>query len=800
MGTLWQDLKYGLRMMFKSPSITLIAVVALALGIGANSAIFSVVNALVLRPLPYADPDRLVMVSVGGHEASAADFLDWKAQSRTLENLSAMSYWDANLGSVAVPERLQGFLVSADLFPMLGVRPAMGRTFLPEEAQPGRDGVVVLSYGLWQRVFGSDPSLLGKTLTINGRTRTVVGIMPHGFQFYDKAEAWAPLRLDPNDSSVGARRAHYLIAAARLKDGVTIQQAQADMNSINRRLGEQYPETNGSRPVKLVSVHEYAVGPVRPALLTLLGMVGFVLLIACANVANLLLARGASRQREVAVRVALGARRFRIIRQLLTESALLALCGGGLGLLLALWGVELLMNSIPPGWINSIPLTDGVGIDARILVFTLLVSLLTGIVFGLAPAWQISKPDLNSVLKDGGRSGGESGLRQRRLRSLLVVVEVALSLTLLIGAGLMIRSFVRLMKVPTGLNADHVLTMQLALPALKYVEDEQVTAFYSQALERIASVPGVEAVGATTTLPLSGSDQTTKVLVNGQPAAEAHEVSERDISPDYFRVLGIPLMLGRAFSARDTKDAPGVVIINETMARRLFGSAEAAVGQHLTDEDGKDAREIVGLVADVRHSGLDAELRSEMFMPYTQDSSRSMTLVVRTASDPSGFTPAVRRQLLAVDKDQPIYHVRTMTQVIADSVSQRRLTMLLFGIFASLALVLATIGVYGVMSYSVTQRAHEIGIRLALGAQPRDVFRLVIGQGMALTLGGIVLGLIAAFALTRVMASLLYGVKATDPVTFAGIPLLLAAVALVACYIPARRATKVDPMLALRYE
>ncbi|HEX8685703.1 MAG TPA: ABC transporter permease, partial [Pyrinomonadaceae bacterium] len=540
--------------MLKNPGFTLAAVVALALGVGANTAIFSVVNALVLRPLPYAEPNRLVMVSVGGHEASPADFFDWRAQSRTLDGLSALSYWNANLGGVEAPERIQGFLVTADLFPMLGVRPLMGRTFTPEEMQTGHDGVVVLSHEVWRRVLGSDPSVLGKTLTINARPRTVVGVMPPGFQFYDKAEAWAPLALDPHDASVGARRAHYLVAAARLKPGVTIQQAQAEMNAINRRLGEQYPETDANRPVKLVSVHEYLVGPVRPALLALVGMVGFVLLIACANVANLLLARNAARQREFALRAALGAGRLRIVRQLLTESALLAVIGGGLGLLVALWGVGLLVARIPPGWVSGIPLSEGVRIDARVLVFTLVVSLVTGLVFGLAPALHVSKPDLNGALKEGGRTGGAGGRRQRRLRGLLVVAEVALSLTLLIGAGLMARSFVELMRVPSGFNAENVLTMKLALPGLKYTKDEQVAGFYARALESIAAVPGVEAAGATTTLPLGGGDQQTEVLVAGRPAPAAGqrpEVSFRDISPDYFRALGIPLLRGRAFTARD---------------------------------------------------------------------------------------------------------------------------------------------------------------------------------------------------------------------------------------------------------
>ncbi|HEX8290318.1 MAG TPA: ABC transporter permease [Pyrinomonadaceae bacterium] len=800
---LWQDIRYGARMLMKKPGFTFVAVLTLGLGVGANTAIFSVVNALVLRPLPYAEPDRLVMVSAGGREASPADFFDWQAQSRTLDDLSALSYWNANLGGVEAPERIQGFLVTAGLFPMLGVRPMMGRTFTPEEMRKENDGVVVLSYEVWRRVLGSDRSVLGKTLTINARQRTVVGVMPPGFQFYDKAEAWAPLALDPHDASVGARRAHYLIAAARLKPGVTIQQAQAEMNAINRRLGEQYPETDANRPVKLVSVHEYLVGPVRPALLALVGMVGFVLLIACANVANLLLARNAARQREFALRVALGAGRLRIVRQLLTESALLAVTGGGLGLLVALWGVELLVARIPPGWVSGIPLSEGVRVDARVLTFTLVVSLVTGLVFGLAPALQVSQPDLNGVLKEGGRAGGAGGRRQRRLRGLLVVAEVALSLTLLIGAGLMVRSFVELMRVPSGFNAANVLTMKLALPGLKYTKDEQVAGFYAQALESIAAVPGVEAVGATTTLPLGGGDQTTEVLVAGRPAPAAGqrpEVSFRDISPDYFRALGIPLLRGRTFTERDDGGSPGVAVLNETMARRLFGAPEAALGQRLTDADGKNEREVVGLVGDVRHAGLDAEPKAEMYVPFTQEASNSMTLVVRTASDPASFAPAMRARLLAIDKDEPAYDVRTMERVVAESVSQRRLTMLLFGLFAALALALATIGIYGVMSYTVSQRAHEIGVRVALGAQRRDVLRLVIADGMALTLGGVVLGLAAAFALTRLLASLLYGVKATDPATYAAISLLLATVALLACYLPARRATKMDPLTTLRAE
>ncbi len=800
MKTVLQDLRYGVRMLWKNPGFTAVAVVALALGVAANTTIFSVVNTLVLRPLPYQNSDQLVMLAGSGNEASPADFFDWKSQNKVFERVAAIGFWDANLGAIERPERLQGFRVSADLFPMLGVQPAMGRAFLPEEEQPGKDAVVIVSHGLWQRVFNSDPNLIGKTLTVNGRNRMVVGIMPPSFQFYRNADAWSPLVFDAEGARV--RLSHYLIVAGRLKPDVTLAQAQAEMTTIARRLEQQYPETNSGRTVKLVGMHENLVGSIRPALLVLLGAVGFVLLIACANVANLLLARSAARQKEVAVRVALGAGRFRIIRQLLTESALLAGLGGTIGLLLALWGVELLVANIPQTIVAGVPLMKDIGIDTTALGFTLIVTVLTGIVFGLAPALQISKPDLNEVLKEGGRSG--TGSRQSsRLRSLLVVSEIALSLVLLIGAGLMIRSFVELMNVPPGFNSENILTMQIALPTAKYGDNQKVAAFYTQTVERIKSLPGVVSVGATSNLPFGGSDQTTGIIVEGRPApppGQEPEVSYRAISPDYFHTMGIAMLKGRSFTEQDKSDAPGAVIINETMARRLFGADEEAVGKRLRNNEDATVREIVGMVRDVRHAGLSAELKSEMFGPHQQDPLRSMTLVIRTASDPASFAPAVRRELQAIDPDQPVYNVRSMEQVISESVYLSRFSMFLLAIFAALAVVLAAVGIYGVMAYAVAQRTHELGIRMALGAQSRDIFNLVVGQGMLLTLAGIGIGLVAAFALTRAMASLLYGVSATDLVTFAGVSLLLSLIALLACYIPARRAMRVDPMTALRYE
>ena len=807
METLLKDIRYGFRMILKSPGFTIVAVLALALGIGANSAIFSVVNAVLLRALPFENQEQLVHVwgthvkrGTDRNPASYPDFADFRDQNQVFAHIAAYTQSVVILTGVDAPEQLSGAFATGDLFAVLGARPALGRTFTPEDEQPTSARVAVISYGLWQRRFAADPKLIGQQITLDGVSRTVIGIMPPDFAFpleAKKTEYWLPM--NPTTAINKERGAHYLSVIARLKPNVSLQQAQAEMNTIASRLEQQYPDRNTGRGVSLISMYENVVGEIRTTLLILLGAVGFVLLIACANVANLLLARAASRQKEIAIRTALGANRWRIVRQLLTESILLSVMGGGLGLLLALWGLDLLVAVMP----SDLPRMKEIGLDGRVLSFTLLISVLTGIIFGLAPALQASRTELNESLKEGGRSSTE-GIRRNRVRSLLVVSQVALSLVLLIGAGLLIRSFKQLRDVNPGLDPHRVLTAVVALPDAKYHEDPQIVSFFQQALQRAAALPGIEAVGAVSPLPLSGEMAQNLLTIEGRPPAapgERNVTNSRVVSADYFRAMGIPLIKGRYLSEQDTKDAPRVVVVNETVARKYF-PGEEAIGKRIdvTIADNNLA-EIVGVVGDVKHHTLDKEAGSECYFSYQQIPSPYMTLVARSKSDnPSSLAPGLRQAVEQVDKDQPLSDIRTMEQLLADSLANRRFNMLLLGIFAAVALLLAAVGIFGVMNYSVTQRTHEIGIRMALGAQSADVLRMVVGQGMMLTFIGVVIGLIAAFALTRLMASLLYGVTATDPWTFAAVALVLSAVALLASFIPARRATKVDPMVALRYE
>jgi putative ABC transport system permease protein len=797
-------------MLGKSPGFTAMAVLALALGIGANSAIFSVVNTVLLRPLPYKDPDRLVMVwyhvpqkGLKQFSASPLDFIDWRDQSQVFEQMAAFDSLSFNLTGKEEPERIEGARVSASLFPLLGVKAALGRTFLAEEEQPGHERVVILSHGLWQRRFGADPGFIGQTLTLNGSSYTVVGILPASFKFPDKEELWTPLAFNPEQLIESARGGRSLLVIGRLKPAVTLRQGQTEMSTIARRLEQRYPVTNTGWGIHLVPLHEQEVEEYRLALLILLGVVGFVLLIACANVANLLLARAATRQKEIAIRTALGATRRHVIRQLLTESLLLAGLGGALGLLLALWGIDLLVAVCPA----DMPRVQEVRLDGHVLGFTLLVSLLAGVIFGLAPAFQASQPDLNQSLKEGGwKSRALPG--RHRIRNLLVVGEVALALVLLIGAGLMIKSFLRVRSVHLGFNPEHVLTMQIALPPSQYAAGHPVSAFYRQLLARIEELPGVQSVGAVTVLPLSGDVSATSFTIEGRPPLPTGEfllANYRAISPHYFRTMGIPLLQGRDVAERDGEAAPTVVVINQTMAQR-FWPGEQPLGKRLRlkVKGQQISCEIVGVVGDVKYAELNAKATPEIYWPYAQNLrpgyTSNMTLVVRTASDPVSMAAAVRSQVQAVDRNQPVFNIKTMEQYVVQAVASWRGATLLLSLFAALALVLAAVGIYSVMSYSVTQRTHEIGVRMALGAEPRDVLRLVVGQGMMLTLIGVIAGLAAAFALTRVMSEMLYGVSPTDPTTFAAIALLLAAVALMASYIPARRATKVDPMVALRYE
>ncbi|HEX8144666.1 MAG TPA: ABC transporter permease, partial [Pyrinomonadaceae bacterium] len=762
MGNLLQDMRYGVRMMLKRPGFTVVALLALALGIGANSAIFSVVNAVLLRPLPFEGQERLITIetksentgSIGG-VLSYANFADLRDQSRTLEYAAAYSHSAAFLTVGDDPERLRGVVVSADIFPMLGVKPVMGRTYTREEDQKGARKVVVLSYGLWQRRFGSDPKIVGQEIPLGTKPALVLGIMPKGFKFPVEAEAiefWQPLVPNLSDTDIARRDAQWLSVVARRKPGTTEQEAQAEISTIARRLQSQYPATNTGIGFSITPLHEKLVGDLRMALFVLLAAVGCVLLIACANVANLLLARAAARQREISIRTAMGASRWRIVRQLLTESLLLSVMGGGLGLLLGWWGVDLLMSAIP----TDIPLAGEVSLDWRVLAFTAALSVLTGILFGLAPALQSSKLDLTESLKEGGRGSTEG--RGGRLRNALVITEIAVSLVLLVGAGLLGQSFLRLMDVSPGFNPQGVLTTDVVFVNKKYTEDERKVATLDEILRGAASLPGVQAVGAVDPLPLGGNFIAYSFNIEGRAPfnpGEGPSADRRSITPDYFRAMAIPLIKGRAFDARDVKDAPPVVVINETFARRFFTDVDP-IGKRLIFDDVPDAppREIVGVVGDVRHAGLDVEAGPEFYLPYAQETGLRATLVVRTnTADPSSLITPLRGMIRQIDKDIPVFNVRTMDQLLSESVARRRFNMMLLGTFAFVALFLAAIGIYGVMSYSVTQRTHEIGIRIALGAQTRDVLRMVIRQGMTLVLIGVGIGLLAAFSLTRIMAS-----------------------------------------------
>jgi predicted permease len=801
-----KDIRYGIRGLLKRPGFTLIAVITLALGIGVNSTIFSAINALLLKPLPFPDLDRVIAIwdqvpsrGVVHNEVAMANYLDWRAQNQSFEQLALYRWWSANLTGIEPPERIQGFLVTANFLDAVGIKPVMGRNFSEEENQPGKDRVAIITHSLWQRRFGGDPNIVNKTITLNSITRTVIGVMPERFNFPKGSEVYAPLPLTPE--LVRSRGSHSYYVIGRLKPGAGLRSAQADIDTITARLEKQYPETNTGLGASVYPIVKDTVRLYDTALWIMMGAVGFVLLIACANVANLMLARASSRQKEIALRAALGASRWRIIRQLLTESVIVALMGGALGVLVGFWGIDALRAANPgdaarfaPGWYQ-------LGINTPVLLFTLGLSFLSGLVFGLAPALQLSKPNLNNALKEGGwqATGGS-----HRLRSSLVVFEVALSLMLLIGAGLLTRSFLALLKTSPGFNPDNVLTMNLVLPGAKYKEEPQRASFYRELAQRVQALPGVEAAAVVNYLPLGGANSSDDYLVEG--AAEAAPGQENDgryrvCSPDYFATMGIPIIKGRGFTEQDKAGAPPVVIVNETLARKHWPGADA-IGKRIRFYGPLDKApwmEIVGIVRDVKHE-LNLPVTPEYYLPHAQDSWNAMVLVARTKVEPGSLASSMRQQVWAIDKDQPVFDVRTMQEVRSLSVTLYTFSSVMLGIFAGVALLLAAIGIYGVMAFNVTQRTHEIGIRMALGARAPDVVKLIVKHGMMLALIGVVIGVAGALALTRFMEKLLVGVQPTDLLTFSTLSFCLLLAALLACYIPARRATKVDPLVALRYE
>ena len=804
METLLQDTRYAIRTMLKSPGFTVVAVLALGLGIGANTAIFSVVNAVLLRPLPYKDPDRLVHVHrmqppIQRAPISRPDYFEWENQQEVFEGMAAFFYRTYNLTAVDQAERLTGSRVTGSFFPLFGVTPSTGRFLDASDDKAGGARVAVIGYGLWQRRFGGDPDIVGRTITLNGDEYAVIGVAPASFQFPRGIELWTPAFLAEEKTNRGS---NYLKVIARLKDGVTPAKANSQMNQIAAALAEKYPANDTNLTVAIAPLLEEQVGSIRPVLLILLGAVAFVLLIACANVANLLLARATARQREFAIRTALGAGRWRIVHQLLTESVLLALAGGALGIVLSVWGIHLLVSAAP----SSIPRVKEVSLDKWVLAFTFLMSLLTGIVFGLVPSLQVSRTDLNETLKEGGRGTAGTNPHRAFLRRALVVAEIAMSLVLLVSAGLLIESIKRLTQVSPGFDPHNVLAVDVSFPrkASSAKDEDQVAArFLVDAEQRVASLPGVQSVGTINDLPVTGRGSVNGDFdVEGRPATnpgEAPVAEFRTVTPDYFRAIGLPLLKGRSLTERDTKDAPPTVLINRALAERIFAD-EDPIGKRLVALDGKP-HEIVGIVGDARQWGLDRPADPEIYFPFAQiNISSEATLVVRAAGDPAGLTDAVRRAVREVNGDAPVFRVKTMMEVVAGSTAQQRFNMVLMTVFAGVALVMAAIGMYGVISYSVTQRTHEIGVRMALGASTGAVVKLVVGQGMILASAGVAIGLGASFALTRLMSSLLFGVSPTDPLTFTVISLILVGVALVACFVPARRATRIDPMIALRYE
>ncbi|MCI0487985.1 MAG: ABC transporter permease [Blastocatellia bacterium] len=806
MQTFLQDLVYGGRMLLRNPGFTIVAVLTLALGLGANTAVFSFVNTLLLRPEGIRDQDSLVMLwslnparNRDGYPSSAADFADWREQNQSFEGLAALSGTMRNLTGAGEPLRVSSYRVSSNFFSILGASPALGRTFLPEEEQPGNNHVAVLSYALWQRQFGGDPNIIGQPIKLDRESYTVIGVMSADLRYPAGGEIWEPLVLDLESADRGGRT---LVVIGRLKPGVTLAQAQSEMTAVAGRIERQFPETNAGWGVDLRSFRGQLIGDdLKPVLTLFFLATGFILLLACVNVANLQLVRTAARRREIAIRAALGASRLRLVRQLLTESLVLCMLGGGGGVLFSLWGLDMLRARFS----GVLPPLEDVGLDGKVLGFSLALSLFTVLLFGLVPALRTSRPDLHESLKESSR-GSVSAWRGRGSRRLLMVSQTALATMLLIVSGLLIRTLVAFQSVEPGFDAENLLTMRVSLPEAGYTE-QQAGTFYAQALERLTLTPGVVAAGAINRLPLAGSrrNPNRNMEIEGRPSPDTNDIPwARDLiaSPNYFNALGLPLLRGRGFTDQDSVGTQKVAVISETAARRYWAD-EDPVGQRIklagTDYE-NEWISIIGIVGDVRNDDVDAPPLPQVYLPHAQHPQREMALVVRTESEPMAMVAATRNAIWAVDPDQPVFHIASMEQMFFEDIAGPHMVVELFTLFAVIALLLAAAGIYGVLSGVVSQRTQEIGIRMALGAGKRDILKLVIGQGLAMILIGVSLGLIGSLAIGRLISNFLYGVSATDPLTFIGVSLLLTTVALVACYVPARRATRVDPMVALRYE
>lgn len=812
METFLRDLRYSVRMLIKSPGFTAVAVLSIAIGIGANTTVFSVINAVLLKSVPYKEPNSLVLVwgdtqtetdRRKHNQVSATDVADFRAQASVFEDVATYGGWFPIMSGEAEAERIPAIQVGDGFFKIMKGTPLLGRVFTSEEEVDGKDFVIILGYGLWQRRFGGDRNIVGKSVTLNGQPYNIVGVMGPDFRplpaslVSPEGQFYRPVAENYDDTQ---RSSRHLRAIARLNPGVTIEQAQSELNVIAQRLEQAHPLTNKGQGASVVSITDEITGDIRTTLLMIFGAVIFVLLVACANVANLLLARATVRHKEITIRSAIGAGRGQLIRQLLTESLLLAVLGGGLGLLIATWGTSVVAAA--GSKIN--PMFQDIHLDMRCLAFTVGVSILTGLIFGLAPALQISKPNLAESLKESGRGSGPAASRNR-LRSALVISEIAMTLVLLVCAGLLIRTVVRLRNVDTGFNATNILAMNIGLPSVKYPKPEAVASFNKQISERIAALPGVKATGTTSVLPLSANFDGRGLVVEDHPKPPGEEITV-DLyvtTPGYLQAMEIPLLKGRLITEQDTKDSPNIALINKTMAAQFWPNQDPMGKRIKFAGDPKNTqpwRSIVGIVSDVSQYALDKRAPMQIYLPHAQVPTRFNTVVVKTTNDPTAMIGAIRREILAVDKDQAVFNVTTLEQLLGDSILVRKFFMLLLLVFAALALILAAVGIYGVMSYVASQRTYEIGIRMALGAQTRDVLKLIIGNGMALALIGVVAGLAGAFALTRLMAGLLFGVTATDAVTFISVSAGLIFVALLACYIPARRATKIDPLVALRYE